>query len=91
MKLKGKNSNKIKSEKVKKTLERMETVRKEDNLNLRKVLNDKLEWAIEEKKKGLASVEMLVIKINELKIQCIKLDGAIVAMQDILKIKKEEK
>lgn len=58
---------------------------------LRKELEDKLVWAELEKKKGLESVKILVKEINEIQLQCQKLEGAIIALKDILKIKTENK
>ena len=58
---------------------------------LKKELENKLAWAELEKKKGLTSIEILVSEINKLQLQCQKLDGAIAALKDILKIKTENK
>jgi len=69
----------------------MRKIKQTEDSQLKKELENKLLWAETEKKKGLASIEILVLEINKLQIQCQKLDGAIIALKDILKIKTENK
>lgn len=85
-KLRGKNSNKIpenKKEKMEKTIEKMQEIRKEDSVYLRDLLNQKLTWAIEEKQKAQTNIE-------KLKIQAHRLEGAIIFIKDILSEREEK-
>jgi len=93
MKIKGKLSESLseeRREKMKKTLERMELVRKEDNINLRKLIQEKLKFCEEEKIKGLNIIKELIKQIENIQNQVKNLDGAITALKDILGIKSEK-
>ncbi len=87
MKLRGKNYKRTRGQqkkKLEKTLKRMEKIRKNDNKRLRKSIKDKLEWAIDQKKKGLEAIERFKqsIQINTKEIW--KLEGIILAFTQIL-------
>jgi hypothetical protein len=85
--LKGTNAKKIpkkKKEKMEKTLKKMVKVRKDDSIHLREVLASKLKWALEEKIKAIQT-------INDLKAQLLKIEGAILCLNDILNPEPEEK
>lgn len=87
MELKGRNVkriSKIKKEKMRKTLKIMTETREKDNINLRDLIKVKLNWALDEKQKGLNQLE-------KLKIQIYKLEGIVLGMKDLLEPKKEEK
>jgi len=91
MKLKGwytKFLSKEQKIKMKKTLKRMEKVRKEDNMWLRNIIEQKIKIYNEEKEKGLKLINALKTKIEDLEKQVLKLEGAITALQEILKEKK---
>ena len=76
------------TEKQEKTLNKMKETRKADTLFLRDKIMKKLEWAKEEKKKGIALIEKQFsqIKVNQESIN--RIDGAIMALTDLLQ--KEE-
>ena len=57
---------------------------KQDSINLRNILEQKLKWAIAEKTKGVNAVEKFRIQVE-------RLNGIIIALKDILEPKKEEK
>lgn len=80
-KLKGKvlvKLSKKKKDKMKKTLNRMNKTRESDSKLLRDVIKTKLAWLISNKQEG-------VKKLKDLKVKIDKLDGAILALQDVLK------
>ena len=79
-----------KSEKAQKTLEKMKSVRAEDSKNLRAIIEAKLKWAIEEKKKGLTVIEKQLAQIQENKITIYKLDGIITAFKQLLEPEEKE-
>jgi len=85
-KIRGKKSKRIpkeKSEKMEKTIEKMQKMRQEDSVYLRDLLNQKLTWAISEKQKAQTNIE-------KLKIQAHRLEGAIIFIKDVL-AEREEK
>jgi len=93
MKLKGKqleNISEERKERMKKTIEKMEDVRKEDNENLRKIIKDKLQFCEDEKIKGNNVIRELLKQIETLQNQVKYLDGAILALKDILGIKEKK-
>jgi len=79
-----------KSEKAKKTLEVMKERRTEDSKNLRLIVESKLKWAIEEKKKGITVIEKQLAQIQENKITIYKLDGIITAFVELLEPEEKE-
>lgn len=86
-KLKGKLSNKLKSEqkeKMENTLKRMDAVREQDNVTLRNILVSKLAHYKEELKKAQSYIEDFENKIENMKNTKIKLEGAIIAINEIL-------
>lgn len=95
-KLKGRNSKRIpqhKKEKMEKTLETMGKNREADNVVLRDLLVNKLKWAIAEKEKGAKVIESHSIVIERTKRIMLKLEGIIMAFDEILNPpeKKEKK
>lgn len=80
LKLKGvasKRINKEKKAKMKKTLKVMEKTRQIDSDNLREVIKKKLEWAQNERKKGIESIKKLQVQVN-------RLDGIVIFINDLL-------
>jgi hypothetical protein len=93
-KLKGTNADKIpkeKKEKMEKTLEKMRKVRKDDSIHLREIIKDKLEWAKQERIKAIQTINKHQETINDLKAQLLKIEGAILCLNDILNPEPEEK
>lgn len=91
-KLRGKNFERMSKKqkvKVEKTAKRMSNIRKKDSINLRKNIKDKLEYAQQEKKKGLKAIENFKnnIQINTREIW--KLEGVILVLSQLLE--EEEK
>jgi len=92
-KLKGRNSRKIpqhKKEKMEKTLETMGKNREADNIILRDLLASKLKWAIAEKEKGIKVIDSHQQVIDRTKKIMLKLEGIIMAFDEILNPPKEE-
>ena len=84
MELKGKAVKKIKPEKLQKmnkTLDTMKTTRAKYNANLKKTIEEKHKWALEEIEKG-------ELQIQAIKIQLAKLTGIILFAEDLLEGKK---
>jgi len=84
MKLKGKQSQKLKKtkkKKMKKTLKRMEKTRKLDSDRLRKLIVAKLEWAKTERKNKLN-------KIKEIQRQLHRVEGILLFINDLLQPEK---
>jgi len=77
-------SRKPKTEKAQETLEKMKEVRKEDSIALREEIKAKLNWAIEEKKKGIVVIEKQLAQIKENKETINKLDGVITVLTELL-------
>jgi len=77
------------TDKQKVTLARMKKTRKADYIFLREIINDKLKWIKEEKLKGQKVIETYNEKVRETEDQVKMLDGAIIALEDVLHTKKE--
>jgi hypothetical protein len=93
-KLKGNASKKLKPKqkvKMEKTLEKMQKVRKDDSIHLREIIKDKLEWAKQERTKAIQTINKHQETINDLKAQLLKIEGAILCLNDILNPEPEEK
>ena len=94
MKLKGRLISKLDSKvlsKMEKTLERMEHIRRHDDMHLRDLIKAKIEWIEEEKAKGHGIIRRLDEQIitlkkrqDEIRQQLVKLDGGLVALKDLL-------
>ncbi|MHA1754546.1 MAG: hypothetical protein ACTSYR_03405 [Candidatus Odinarchaeia archaeon] len=87
MKLKGKNSKKLKDEdrkKKEKTLKRMEETRAIDSSNLRAQINKKIEVLVGEKKKATTHIENFKDKIIELEELSLRIDGALVTLKELV-------
>ncbi len=87
-KLKGNNVKKIpehKKKKMEKTLEAMGKNRDEDNRILRDIITEKLKWAISETEKGVNAVNAHQEAIEKLKKQILKLEGIVLAYEEVLK------
>ena len=72
------------------TIERMKENRVSDSITLRKNIENKLNWAIEERKKGIAVIEKQLAQIKENQSTILKLDGAITTLKELLEPVKEE-
>ena len=83
MKLKGRNAKRLKKEKMKKTLRRMEKTRQIDSENLREVIKQKLAWSVKERQKGLDGIERTKIQIQ-------RLNGIILFIKDLLEPPEKE-
>ena len=87
MRARGKNysrMNKTQKEKIDKTIARMEKIRTDDNIRLRKNIKDKLEWAKEEKEKGLRAIEDFKNRIQINTREILKLEGIILVLTQLL-------
>ena len=71
------------------TIERMKENRVSDSITLRKNIENKLNWAIEERKKGIAVIEKQLAQIKENQSTILKLDGAITTLKELLESEKE--
>lgn len=87
MKLKGKNSEKIKpakKQKMEKTLKRMEETRKKDTDNLRARITGKIEYLVAERQKAIEAIEKYKKNIIELEGLGLKIDGALVTLKELV-------
>ena len=66
------------------TIERMKENRVNDSIALRKNIEAKLNWAIEERKKGVAVIEKQLAQIKENTVIINKLEGVITALTELL-------
>ena len=96
MKSRGKNYNRLNKKqksKIDKTVKRMGNIRKEDNCRMRKIIKEKLEWAIEQKKKNEEAINNWEKNIQIYTKETLKLSGIILVLTQLLKennIKKEK-
>ena len=81
---------KEKKERQEKTLAKMKKVRYEDTLFLRSIIAKKLQWAREERQKGLDTIKKLENNLVEIRKSILRLDGCIVAFTEISETKKEK-
>ena len=80
LKLKGKNAERLnatKKKKAQKTLDNMKKNRDKDALNLRDTIEAKLEWARQERERGLSTNKKIQVQIH-------KLDGIITVLEELL-------
>lgn len=59
-------------------------IRMNDYINLRKLINQKLIWITEEKKKANEFINQYKEKINQINMSILKLDGAQSALNSVL-------
>jgi len=87
------NLSEEKKEKLQKTLEKMIDTRKIDCRNLRKEIEEKLKWAIEQKTNGLKVIEKQFAQIKENQNTILELTGIIKVLTQLLEpeIKEEMK
>ena len=89
-----------KREKMERTLRRMEKTRRNDDMYLRDVVKNKLDWAKSERQKGFDMIDGLnkrlqeVIKdtenrISEINKQILKLDGIVLVLDELNEMKSE--
>lgn len=78
-----------KSEKAKETLEKMKESRKEDSRNLRKDIEDKLKWALEQKANGIKVIEKQLNQVKENQNTLLELAGIIKVLSQLLEPEKE--
>jgi ABC-type transporter MlaC component len=79
-----------KSEKAKETLEKMKESRKEDSKNLRKEIEEKLAWAIEQKENGIKVIEKQMKQIKDNQNTLLELAGIIKVLSQLLEPDKPE-
>ena len=94
LELKGQNASRIKPEKKKKmkaTLKTMQENREKDSLNLRDVAESKLKWAQHEREKRIETIKKTNETLKQLQLQVVKLDGVILAYEELLGNKEENK
>lgn len=86
-KLKGKNSKNLppkKKKKMEETLERMDKIREEDNVILRKAIESKIRFCSGELKKADDYIATLKSKIQETQNMRMRNEGAILSLGEIL-------
>ena len=71
-------------------IERMKENRINDSITLRKNIENKLNWAIEERKKGISVIEKQLAQIKENQSTILKLDGAITTLKELLEPEEKE-
>lgn len=94
LELKGQNASRIKpeqKEKMEATLKTMQENREEDSRNLRDVAESKLKWAENEREKRVKNIENLQKQLQQLQLQIVKLDGVILAYNELLGKKENKK
>ena len=79
-----------KSEKAQETLKKMKESRKEDSRNLRKEIEDKLKWALEQKANGLKVIEKQLNQVKDNQNTLLELAGIIKVLSQLLESDKEE-
>ena len=84
-----KRLNKKQKAKIDKTTKRMKRVREKDTIRLRKNIEDKLDWAKVEQKKGLQAIEEFKNRVQINTRELLKLEGIILAFTQILEEEKE--
>ena len=87
MKPRGKNfkkMNKKQKEKTKKTFERMNKIRKNDNIRIRQNIKDKLEYALQEQKKGAEAISIWQKNIQKNAKELLKIEGIILVLTQLL-------
>ena len=91
MKLKGKVLERLPPAQIVRleaTLKRMERVRREDDMFLRDVIKEKLEWAKAERQKGFDTIKMFKTKSDDVHRQILKLEGIILVLIELVDIEK---
>ena len=87
-KLKGKNSKKLKPEKKKKmekTLKRMDKIRNDDSIRLRTKIEERIKLHQVEVLKADNFIRESNQKIESVKVAKLRLEGAIISLQEVLK------
>lgn len=82
---------------MERTLGRMKETRRKDQMLLRDLVNEKLDWALKEKQKGLDTIESMENQIESLENQkekvgdqVLKLEGIILVLNELKEAGKEE-
>lgn len=86
MRLKGKMLDRLppeKRERMERTLQRMEDVRRNDDMRVRELILAKRDWAEKEKQKGFDVIAKLEEQVEDIKKQLIKLDGCLLVLDDL--------
>ena len=86
MRLKGKMLDRLppeKRERMERTLQRMEDVRRNDDMRVRELIIAKKDWAEKEKQKGFDVIDKLEEQIETIRQQLIKLDGCLLVLNDL--------
>jgi len=94
LELKGQNASRIKpkkKEKMQATLKTMQETREADARNLRDIAEAKLKWAENEREKRIKNIESLQKNLQQLQLQIVKLDGVILAYEELLGKKEQKK
>lgn len=81
---------KVSKEKQSETLSKMKENRYKDMLFLRDAINDKIKWAIAEKKKGLDTIKQLEDQLQDVRNTILRLDGALVVLKEMSELKSEK-
>lgn len=100
MRLKGRMAGRLSPEKkarMEATLERMTKTRRKDDMYLRDVVKEKLEWAKAEKQKGFDTIKALKERIQQTEAQIEnvdkqiwKLEGIILVLNELTSVKSDE-
>ena len=86
MRLKGQLLERLspeKRERMERTLRRMESVRRNDDMRVRELIVAKKDWAEKERQKGFDVIAKLKEQIEDVKKQIIKLDGCLLVLDDL--------
>jgi hypothetical protein len=85
--LKGKNAEKLKGkkkDKMKKTLKRMDKVRKDDGIRIRTLIEEKIKFHKADIVKADNFIKDSTQKIESVKAAKLKIEGALISLQEIL-------
>jgi len=77
--------------KMERTLQRMDDIRRKDDMRIREIVEAKKQWAEKEREKGLNIIDQLEKRKEELtkqqediRLQLIKVEGCVLALTDVL-------
>jgi len=82
---------KISKKKQEATLKKMKKTRYEDFVFLRQIATQKLQWARDEKQKGLDKIKEYEDALEDLRKTVMRLNGYIVACKELVEAKNETK
>lgn len=81
---------KVSKNKQKETLKKMKQTRHEDMVFLRQIATQKLQWAKDEKQKGLDKIKEYEDALEDLRNTVMRLNGYIVACKELVEAKNEK-